>query len=161
MFTLNDSKRYRRIVGSIAGSCIMASTPLLASANQAACLVALDIVEVSFKFILFGFCNFEKRNEKSLFGLVIYFSFSSQTLFLNMKEGVAALAKVEEAYKHERHTKEEIEEAIQSRSLYQLQDTLDAADDGTDENRLLPAMNKIWPFLVVCVQNKNPVVSLI
>lgn len=73
-----------------------------------------------------------------------------------------ALAKVEEAYSHERDTKEAIEEVIQSRSLYQLQDTLDAADDGSDENRLLPAINKIWPFLVACVQNKNnPVVSLV
>ncbi|GMN56495.1 hypothetical protein TIFTF001_025616 [Ficus carica] len=117
LFKLNDSKRYRRTVGSIAGSCIIAATPLLASANQAACLVALDVIE----------------------------------------EGVAALAKVEEVYRHERHTKEAIEEVIQSRSLYQLQDTLVAAEDGGDENRLLPAMNKIWPFLVVCVQNKNPV----
>ncbi|XP_062115745.1 uncharacterized protein LOC133829920 [Humulus lupulus] len=115
MFKLNDSKRYRRTVGSIAGSCITAATPLLALANQAACLVALDIVE----------------------------------------EGVMALAKVEEAYKQEKRTKEAIEEAIQSRSLYHLQDTLDAADEGSDENRLLPAMNKIWPFLVVGVQNKN------
>ncbi|PON90723.1 Coatomer beta subunit [Trema orientale] len=118
LFKLNDSRRYRRTVGSIAGSCITAATPLLASANQATCLVAMDIVE----------------------------------------EGVMALAKVEEAYRHERHTKESIEEVIQSLSLYQLQDTLDAADEGADENRLLPAMNKIWPFLVVGVQNKNPMV---
>ncbi|XP_024019137.1 uncharacterized protein LOC21399286 isoform X2 [Morus notabilis] len=117
LFKLNDSKRYRRTVGSIAGSCIVAATPLLASANQAACLVALDIVE----------------------------------------EGVAALAKVEEAYRHERCTKEAIEEVIRSHSLYHLLDTLEAAEDGSDENRLLPAMNKIWPFLVACVQHKNPV----
>ncbi|KAM6570546.1 hypothetical protein CsatB_018531 [Cannabis sativa] len=115
LFKLNDSKRYRRTVGSIAGSCITAATPLLALANQAACLVAMDIVE----------------------------------------EGVMALAKVEEAYRQERRTKEAIEEAIESRSLYHLQDTLDAAEEGADENRLLPAMNKIWPFLVVGVQNKN------
>lgn len=69
-----------------------------------------------------------------------------------------ALAKVEEAYRHEKETKEAIEEVIRSCSLYQLQDTLDAADEGTDENRLLPAMNKIWPFLVVCIRNRNPVV---
>nr|XP_023923287.1 TELO2-interacting protein 1 homolog isoform X2 [Quercus suber] len=116
-FNLNDSKRYRRTVGSIAGSCITAATPLLASTKQAACLVALDIIE----------------------------------------GGIVALAKVEEAYRHERETKEAIEEVIRSCSLYQLQDTLDAADEGTDENRLLPAMNKIWPFLVVCIQNRNPV----
>jgi hypothetical protein len=52
LFKLNDSKRYRRTVGAIASSCIMAATPLLASANQAACLVALDIVEVTFYFLL-------------------------------------------------------------------------------------------------------------
>lgn len=77
---------------------------------------------------------------------------------LNIKAGVSALAQVEEAHKHERHTKEAIEEMIESRSLYHLQDTVNATDDGTDENRLLPAMNKIWPYLVVCVQNKSPVV---
>lgn len=77
-----------------------------------------------------------------------------------MKYGVTTLAKVEEAYGHEKDTKEAIEEVIWSYSLYQLQDTLNAADEGTDENRLLPAMNKIWPFLVVCIQNRvNPVVS--
>lgn len=46
LFSLNDSRRYRRTVGSIAGSCLMAATPLLTSLNQAACLIALDIVKV-------------------------------------------------------------------------------------------------------------------
>lgn len=46
LFNLNDLKRYRRTVGSIAGSCLTTATPLIASMNQAACLVALDIVEV-------------------------------------------------------------------------------------------------------------------
>lgn len=69
-----------------------------------------------------------------------------------------SLAKVEEAYRHERAAKEAIEEVIESYSLYYLQDMLDAADEGADENRLLPAMNKIWPFLVICIRNKNPVV---
>ncbi|CAM8940470.1 unnamed protein product [Rhodiola kirilowii] len=32
------------------------------------------------------------------------------------------------------------------------------ASEGTDENRLLPAMNKIWPLMVVCVESRNPVV---
>lgn len=77
---------------------------------------------------------------------------------LYMKDGVTSLAKVEEAYHHEKATKEAIEEVIQSYSLYHLQDALDAADEGADENRLLPAVNKIWPFLVVCIQNKNPLV---
>ncbi|GMP64718.1 hypothetical protein CsSME_00025858 [Camellia sinensis var. sinensis] len=116
LFKLNDSKRYRRTVGSIAGSCVTAATPLLTSLNQAACLVALDIIE----------------------------------------DGIMALAKVEEAYKHERETKEAVERVLELCSFHTLKDTLDAAEDGTDENRLLPAMNKIWPFLVACIQNKNP-----
>ncbi|KAF7808337.1 TELO2-interacting protein 1 like [Senna tora] len=71
--------------------------------------------------------------------------------------GMLALAEVEAAYKHERETKEAMEEVLQLHSLYHLKDILDAAGEGTDENRLLPAMNKIWPFLVTCIQNKNPV----
>lgn len=47
-FKLNDSKRFRQTIGSIASACLTASTPLLASMNRAACLVALDIVEVLF-----------------------------------------------------------------------------------------------------------------
>lgn len=48
LFKLNGSKRYRRTVGSIAGSCLTAATPLLSSLKHTACLVALDIVEVHF-----------------------------------------------------------------------------------------------------------------
>ncbi|XP_030527813.1 TELO2-interacting protein 1 homolog isoform X2 [Rhodamnia argentea] len=117
-FKLNSSKRYRRTIGSIAGSCLVTATPLLASSKQPMCLVALDILE----------------------------------------NGILALANVEAAYRHETQAKEAIEEFIQSCSLYQLQDLLDAADQQTDENRLLPAMNKIWPFFIVCVQNSNPAV---
>ncbi|GMI88663.1 hypothetical protein like AT1G79190 [Hibiscus trionum] len=118
VFKLNDSRRYRRTVGSIAGSCLTAATPLLASMSQAACLVALNIIE----------------------------------------DGMGTLEKVEEAYRFEKETIEAVEEELQSRSLYQLKDNLTAADDSAVENRLLPAMNKIWPFLVVCVQQKNTVV---
>ncbi|KAL1540550.1 TELO2-interacting protein 1 isoform X2 [Salvia divinorum] len=117
VFKFNDSKRYRRIVGSIAGSCIVAVTPLIASADAAACLTALDIVE----------------------------------------DGVTTLVKVEEAYKHENETKETIEQVIQSCSLYHLLDTLGAAEDEASENRSLPAMNKIWPFLITSFRNKNQV----
>lgn len=46
LFKLNDSKRYRRTVGSIAGSCLTAAIPLLASMKQEECLVALNIIEV-------------------------------------------------------------------------------------------------------------------
>ena len=48
LFKLNDSRRYRRTVGSIAGSCITTATPLLASFKQETCLAALDIMEVYF-----------------------------------------------------------------------------------------------------------------
>ncbi|CAL0302378.1 unnamed protein product [Lupinus luteus] len=48
LFKLHDSRRYRRTVGSIAGSCITAVTPLLASFKQEICLASLDIIEVSF-----------------------------------------------------------------------------------------------------------------
>ncbi|CAL5207919.1 unnamed protein product [Lathyrus oleraceus] len=116
-FKLNDSRRYRRTVGSIAGSCITAAIPLLASFKQEICLASLDIIE----------------------------------------SGLLALAKVEAAYKIERNIKEAIEETLESLSLYHLKDTLEATEEGADENRLLPAMNKIWPFLVTCIQNRNPV----
>lgn len=46
VYQLNDSRRYRQTVGSIAGSCITAATPILASSKQTACLIALDIIEV-------------------------------------------------------------------------------------------------------------------
>lgn len=46
-FKLKESKSYRRTVGSISSSCITATTPLLSSIKQTACLVALEIVEVS------------------------------------------------------------------------------------------------------------------
>lgn len=70
-----------------------------------------------------------------------------------------ALAKVEEAYRAETETKETIEEVIEYASLYQLKDYMNASDDGADENRLLPAINKIWPFCVACIRNRNPVVQ--
>ncbi|KAG7590687.1 Armadillo-type fold [Arabidopsis suecica] len=117
LLELNRSKRYRRTVGSIASSCLIAATPLLVSSNQVSCLVSLDIIE----------------------------------------EGVVALAKVEEAYRAETETKETIEEVIEYASLYQLKDYMNASDDVADENRLLPAINKIWPFCVACIRNRNPV----
>lgn len=53
LLKLNDSKRYRRTVGSIAGSCLTAAIPLLASMKQEECLVALNIVEVPIVLINF------------------------------------------------------------------------------------------------------------
>lgn len=45
LLKLNESRRYRRTVGSIVGSCLIAATPILASSQQAACLIALDVIE--------------------------------------------------------------------------------------------------------------------
>lgn len=118
LFKMNDFRRFRQTVGSIAGSCLTAATPLLASANQAASLVALDIIDDAF----------------------------------------LTVAKVEDAYKHEKEIKEAIEHVADMCSFYSLKDALDAdADaDETTENRLLPAANKVWPFLVACLRNKSP-----
>lgn len=110
---LSDMRRYRRIVGSLVGSCLSASTPLLSSTKEAVCLVALDIVE----------------------------------------DAVVSIAKVEEAYKCENQGKDVIQEALQILSLDEPLDDMDAAED-VDENRLLPAMNKLWPYLVICLKNK-------
>lgn len=45
-------------------------------------------------------------------------------------------------------------------SLDELLDNMDAAED-VDENRLLPAMNKLWPYLVICLENKISVVRFL
>ncbi|XP_074303602.1 uncharacterized protein LOC141638053 [Silene latifolia] len=116
LFQLNDNKRYRRIVASIAASCLTAVIPLVASMKEPICLIALDIIE----------------------------------------HGIMTLAKVEEAFAHEKETKEAIIEVASLCSFYNLNDILDAAEEGADENRLLPAMNQIWPYLVACVRNKIP-----
>ncbi|XP_015697495.2 uncharacterized protein LOC102706507 isoform X2 [Oryza brachyantha] len=110
---LNEMRRYRRIVGSLVGSCVVASTPLLSSTKEAACLVALDIVE----------------------------------------NAIISISKVEEAYKCESRCKAVIEETIQLLSVDELHDDMDATED-VDENRLLPAVNKLWPYLVICLRNK-------
>ena len=65
---------------------------------------------------------------------------------------------MEEAYRHERETREGIEEVPSL--CHRLKDILGIAEESADENRLLPAMNKIWPFLVTCVRNGVPVVSI-
>nr|GEW58269.1 ARM repeat superfamily protein [Tanacetum cinerariifolium] len=65
-----------------------------------------------------------------------------------VEDGIVALAKVEEYYKQESRTREVLIEALLSHSLHDLADTLDAENDVSDENGLLPAMNKIWLFLI-------------
>ncbi|KAL7592269.1 hypothetical protein Lser_V15G33916 [Lactuca serriola] len=77
-----------------------------------------------------------------------------------VEDGIIALAGVEESYRHEMKTRELLTEALQSNSLHDLADTLEAEnDDVTQENRLLPAMNKIWPFLIACIRNGNPLTT--
>lgn len=110
---LNEMRRYRRIVGSLTGSCLSAATPLLSSTKETACLVALDVVE----------------------------------------NAIISITKVEEAYKCENQSKGIIEESIQFLSFDELLDGTDASEDA-DENRLLPAMNKLWPYLIICLRNK-------
>lgn len=53
-----------------------------------------------------------------------------------------------------------IEEIVEFYSRYDLKDALDADENVADENRLLPAMNKIWPFLVSCFKSGNQLVSI-
>ncbi|XP_076949031.1 uncharacterized protein LOC143621508 [Bidens hawaiensis] len=76
-----------------------------------------------------------------------------------IQDGIIALAEVEESYKHETKTREILIQALQSYSFHDLADTLEAENDGTDENRLLPSMNKIWPFLIACIRNGNPLTA--
>lgn len=54
------------------------------------------------------------------------------------------LATVEEAFNHKKEIKETIEEVIWLCSLFQLQDTLDAVDEGTDEYSLLVQTANGW-----------------
>ncbi|KAK3157237.1 hypothetical protein QOZ80_2AG0118110 [Eleusine coracana subsp. coracana] len=110
---LNEMRRYRRIVGSLAGSCLSAATPLLSSTKEAACLVALEVME----------------------------------------NAIICIARVEEAFKCENQSKAVIEEAIQFLSFDELLDGTEVTED-VDENRLLPAMNKLWPYLIICLRNK-------
>lgn len=74
-----------------------------------------------------------------------------------LQNAVISIAKVEEAYKCENQSKGVIEEAIQLLSFDELLDDTDATEEA-DENRLLPAMNKLWPYLVICLRNKISVV---
>ncbi|CAL9173490.1 unnamed protein product [Musa hybrid cultivar] len=120
LFKFNEMKRYRRIVGSLVGSCLKAASPLVSSQKESACLVSLNIIE----------------------------------------DVSVSLAKVEEAYKHEKQTKAAIWEAVQLLSLNDLKDGMEAADDEADENRVLPAMNIIWPYLILCLKNKVSVVVI-
>ncbi|KAF3784919.1 hypothetical protein EJ110_NYTH29201 [Nymphaea thermarum] len=117
LFKLNELKKFRRTVGSVAGSCLAAAGPLLASVEDAARLIVLNIVE----------------------------------------DGIAALEVVEKSYMHEKQAEEEIGQVVQLFSLHGLKDILDSSNEGVDENRLLPAMNKLWPYMVVCLKHGKPV----
>nr|XP_018684368.1 PREDICTED: uncharacterized protein LOC103993114 [Musa acuminata subsp. malaccensis] len=135
LFKFNEMKRYRRIVGSLVGSCLKAASPLVSSQKESACLVSLDIYDT--------------------LGHGYNPSMGHAAWFLDVS---VSLAKVEEAYKHEKQTKAAIWEAVQLLSLNDLKDGMEAADDEADENRVLPAMNIIWPYLILCLKNKVSVV---
>ena len=88
LFKLNDSRRYRRTVGSIAGSCVTAATPLLASYKQEICLAALDIIEVSFGWnalTLQFHCNWCKfvGTRKCIFFVILGFTSNFVWFFTN------------------------------------------------------------------------------
>jgi hypothetical protein len=74
-----------------------------------------------------------------------------------VQNAVVSIAKVEEAYKCEIESKAVISEVVQLLSLDELLDDMDSAED-VDENRLPPAMNKLWPYFVICLKNKISVV---
>lgn len=76
-----------------------------------------------------------------------------------VEDGIVTLAGVEESYRHEMKTREVLAQALQSNSLHDLADTLEVENNGNEENRLLPAMNKIWPFLIACIRNGNPLTT--
>ena len=76
-----------------------------------------------------------------------------------LQNAIISITKVEEAYKCENRSKGVIEEAIQFLSFDELDGT-DATED-VDENRLLPAMNKLWPYLIICLRNKVSVVCFV
>ncbi|CAL9761519.1 unnamed protein product [Musa acuminata subsp. burmannicoides] len=107
LFKFNEMKRYRRIVGSLVGSCLKAASPLVSSQKESACLVSLDIIEDTLDH---GYNP----------------SMGHAAWFLDVS---VSLAKVEEAYKHEKQTKAAIWEAVQLLSLNDLKDGMEAADD--------------------------------
>jgi len=45
-------------------------------------------------------------------------------------------------------------------SFYSLEDSINSVDAVNDGNRLLPAMNKIWPYLIVCLKHSKPQVAI-
>jgi hypothetical protein len=73
------------------------------------------------------------------------------------QNAIICITKVEEAFKCENRSKPVIEDTIQFLSFDELLDDTDATEDA-DENRLLPAMNKLWPYMIICLRNKISVV---
>ncbi|PKU63826.1 hypothetical protein MA16_Dca010744 [Dendrobium catenatum] len=133
LFKLNDMRRYRRTIGSLASSCLKAATPLVSSQEESTCLAALNILESPILAV---------QKELANMGYLI------------RGDTTMCLAKVEEAYRHEKKSKSTIGRAIQLCSFNELEDEIDAEDEDVDENRLLPAMNKIWPYLIICLKNR-------
>ncbi|KAJ3681678.1 hypothetical protein LUZ60_014251 [Juncus effusus] len=113
LIKLNEIKRYRRIIGSLAESCLKSSVPLLSSLSDSISLLSLDIIE----------------------------------------NAVESIGNVESAHKTERKSKAGIMKAIDLLAFNEMNEDA-REEDESDENRLLPAMNRLWPFLIICLKNK-------
>lgn len=77
-----------------------------------------------------------------------------------VENGMATLAMIEEALKNETESREAIEWVAKQFSFHTLQDSINSLDAVNDGNRLLPAMNKIWPYLIVCLKHTKPQVAV-
>lgn len=77
-----------------------------------------------------------------------------------VENGMATLAMIEEAFRNETESREAIEWVAKQFSFYTLQDSINSVDAVNDGNRLLPAMNKIWPYLIVCLKHTKPQVAV-
>ncbi|XP_057818002.1 uncharacterized protein LOC131031017 isoform X1 [Cryptomeria japonica] len=77
-----------------------------------------------------------------------------------VENGITILSIIEEALVKEKESREAIEWVANEYSFLTLQDTLNRVDAGKDGNMLLPAMNKVWPFLVVCLKHTQPQVVI-
>ena len=100
---------------------------------------------------------------KGCFILTIKFSgisCHSKIVLCHLQNAVVSIAKVEDAYKCEIEIKAVIKEAVQQLSLDELLDDMDT-DEDVDQNRLLPAINKLWPYLVICLKNKISMVQFL
>ncbi|KAH9302064.1 hypothetical protein KI387_013647, partial [Taxus chinensis] len=73
-----------------------------------------------------------------------------------IENGITTLSIIEEALNNEKKSREAIEWVADQFSFFTLQDILNRIDSGKDGIKLLPAMNKVWPYLVVCLKHTQP-----